>query len=160
MFYSTSENLPSLSKEEFLQNKILFLMECHPLHHRVLMDATPFKVLCPRRGPQVRPAAWTTLTARVLSACLCAMSVVYLPDLRLISTQEPAPPWLLHVIVFRDKQEIATAKEDFSWCPQCSSLGALLRRGRCNHIKAGTVTTPIPQAGPSGLPTTWGLSGQ
>lgn len=117
MFYSTSENLLSLSKEEFLQNKILFLTECHPLHHRGLMHATPFKVLCPRRGPQVCPAAWTTLAAHVLSACLCAMSMVYLPDLRLISTQESAPPWLLYVTEFRDKQEIATAKEDFSWCP-------------------------------------------
>lgn len=92
MFYSTSENWLSLSKEEFPQNKILLLMECHSLHHRVLMDVTPFKVLCPRCGPQVRPAAWTILTARELSACLCAMSVVYLPDVRLISTQEPAPP--------------------------------------------------------------------
>lgn len=135
-------------------------MECHPLRHRVLMDATPFKVLCPRRGPQVRPAARTTLTARVVSACLCAMSTGYLPDLRLISTQEPAPPWLLHVIVFRDKQEIATAKEDFSRCPQCSGLDALLSLGCCNHIMAPMVTTHIPQSGASGLPTTWGLSGQ
>lgn len=157
-----------LSKE-FLQNKILFPTEFHPLHHRVPMDATPFRALCPRCGPQLGPAVLTTLTARVLSACLCATSMVYLPDLRLIGTQEPAPPWLLHVIVFRSRPEIATAKEDcsllpgillqcplavlpskseclstFSWCPtvqqcRCTALSP------CYQITAGTVTAHTPQ---------------
>lgn len=133
------------------------------------MHAPPFRVLRPRCDSQLGPAALTTLTARVLSACLCAVSMVYLPDLSLIGTQEAAPPWLLYVIVFRSRPEIATAKEDcsllpgvllqcplallpsknecsstFSWCPivqqcRCTPLGP------CHQIMAGTVTAHTSQ---------------
>lgn len=91
-------------------------MESHPLHHK-LADATSFKILCPRCGQQLGPAILMTLTARALSTCLFEMSMAYLPDISLIGTQEPAPPWLLHVILFRGRQETAVAEEDCSLLP-------------------------------------------
>lgn len=123
---------------------------------------------CPRRGPKLGPATLTTLAARALSPCLCAMSTVYLLDLRLIGTQELAPPWLLHVTGFRHRQEIATAQKDclllpgasgslsgvsfssehrspISCTPQCSSLDAQLRLGLWNWVMAGTGTGHTPQ---------------
>lgn len=47
-------------------------MEFNTLHnkHKVLMDATPFKVLCSRCSQQLGPAILTTLMAGVLSTWL------------------------------------------------------------------------------------------
>lgn len=52
-------------------------MEFHPLHHKhkVLKDATPCQVLCPRCGQQLGPAILMTLTAHVLSTCLFARTM-------------------------------------------------------------------------------------
>lgn len=101
------------------QNKIMFPMEFHPLHHKhkVLKDATPCQILCPRCGRQLGPAILMTLTAHELSTWLFATTMAYLPSLRLIGTQEPAPPWRLHVIMFRARQEITAATEDCSLLP-------------------------------------------
>lgn len=109
----------SLSKEEFLQNQIILPREFYPLHHKhkFLMDATPFKVLCPRCSQQLGWQFWWQWPhAHVLSTCLFAKSMACLPDLRLIGTRQPAPPWL-HVTVFRGRQEVAAAQEDCSLLP-------------------------------------------